>query len=171
MRTLRLLGLFLAVVLPAAANAASLLKFDLSSSFYSASWTLPSEPTPDSNTTTRFIIRATGDFGGGRTSADIEFYAAAQDGGLALFDIDTGNGLANFFGDITFAGTPDAPLFSPGVYFLTEANQPEFPGRGELTITSLGTAAVPEPAAWALMIAGFGLVGAAARRRTVRAIA
>ena len=26
-------------------------------------------------------------------------------------------------------------------------------------------AAVPEPASWALMIAGFGLVGAAARRR------
>jgi hypothetical protein len=25
---------------------------------------------------------------------------------------------------------------------------------------------VPEPAAWALMIAGFGLVGAALRRRT-----
>jgi hypothetical protein len=27
------------------------------------------------------------------------------------------------------------------------------------------TASVPEPAAWALMIAGFGLVGAALRRR------
>lgn len=30
---------------------------------------------------------------------------------------------------------------------------------------TLTTAAVPEPAAWALMIAGFGLVGAAARRK------
>ena len=29
----------------------------------------------------------------------------------------------------------------------------------------LGTAAVPEPAAWALMLAGFGLVGGAMRRR------
>lgn len=33
------------------------------------------------------------------------------------------------------------------------------------------TATVPEPTAWALMIAGFGLTGAALRRRQVRAIA
>ncbi len=35
-------------------------------------------------------------------------------------------------------------------------------GTASLVITSAG---VPEPASWALMIAGFGLVGAAARRR------
>nr|WP_310523920.1 PEPxxWA-CTERM sorting domain-containing protein [Polymorphobacter sp.] len=33
------------------------------------------------------------------------------------------------------------------------------------TRIELGTGAVPEPASWAMMIAGFGLVGAAARRR------
>jgi hypothetical protein len=33
-----------------------------------------------------------------------------------------------------------------------------------------GANAVPEPAAWALMIAGFGLVGATARRRTRTAV-
>jgi hypothetical protein len=32
-------------------------------------------------------------------------------------------------------------------------------------IDFLGTAAVPEPGTWALMIAGFGLAGAALRRR------
>jgi Bacterial pre-peptidase C-terminal domain/PEP-CTERM motif len=38
-----------------------------------------------------------------------------------------------------------------------------------LTITGLTpTAAVPEPAAWALMILGFGLVGGAMRRRTTQ---
>lgn len=31
---------------------------------------------------------------------------------------------------------------------------------------NFGTAAVPEPAAWGMMIVGFGLVGAAMRRRT-----
>lgn len=35
-----------------------------------------------------------------------------------------------------------------------------FNGRGELTIST-----VPEPQSWALLIAGFGLVGAVARRR------
>jgi PEP-CTERM motif len=41
----------------------------------------------------------------------------------------------------------------------------------ELTVTGLtpsATGAVPEPAAWALMIAGFGLVGSAMRRRTAK---
>ena len=36
--------------------------------------------------------------------------------------------------------------------------------------TDLGGATVPEPASWALMIAGFGLVGAAMRRRHARGV-
>jgi PEP-CTERM motif len=36
---------------------------------------------------------------------------------------------------------------------------------GLVTIGSVAAGGVPEPAAWALMIAGFGLVGSAARRR------
>ncbi len=39
------------------------------------------------------------------------------------------------------------------------------------TVVTLGSGAVPEPASWAMMIAGFGLVGAAARRRQSRATA
>jgi hypothetical protein len=35
----------------------------------------------------------------------------------------------------------------------------------EGTLVTLSATAVPEPAAWAMLIAGFGLVGAAARRR------
>lgn len=40
---------------------------------------------------------------------------------------------------------------------------------GTFTVTPATTAAVPEPASWALMIAGFGLAGARLRRRVVTA--
>ena len=40
-----------------------------------------------------------------------------------------------------------------------------------LFLSGLGTGAVPEPASWAMLIAGFGLTGAMARRRRVRALA
>ena len=40
----------------------------------------------------------------------------------------------------------------------------------ELTHAALGGAAVPEPASWALMIGGFGMAGAALRRRRAVAI-
>jgi hypothetical protein len=40
-----------------------------------------------------------------------------------------------------------------------------------LTVLDVGTPnAVPEPASWAMMIAGFGLVGAGARRRSRGAV-
>ncbi len=57
-----------------------------------------------------------------------------------------------------------AVLVGPGSYSfsITGAGEGGIPaGLG----VRLDTAAVPEPAAWALMISGFGLVGAAARRR------
>lgn len=49
-----------------------------------------------------------------------------------------------------------------------------FGARGELysaSSWSLSAATVPEPASWALMITGFGLVGSALRRRRVAATA
>ena len=48
-----------------------------------------------------------------------------------------------------------------GIEFRNGSNGQVF-ALGELNFTA---AAVPEPASWAMMIAGFGLVGATARRR------
>jgi hypothetical protein len=56
----------------------------------------------------------------------------------------------------------------PGTYFAFE----DLPGGGDFNYTDLqfvlrnGNLGVPEPASWAMMIAGFGLVGGAMRRRT-----
>jgi hypothetical protein len=49
--------------------------------------------------------------------------------------------------DFVFASTPTADLDAASGH-----------------LTSLSAAAVPEPASWALMISGFGLVGGAMRR-------
>ncbi len=57
---------------------------------------------------------------------------------------------------------------SPTQYELYQANGG---GYTENSVGTLTLTAVPEPAAWTLMIAGFGLVGAAARRRSVAAAA
>jgi hypothetical protein len=75
-------------------------------------------------------------------------------------------GFTQFSGNTVFAGTTANPIFSPGVFQL---NNPFFGGPATLTISELaggGTGAgVPEPSTWALLLIGFALVGAAARRR------
>ena len=43
-------------------------------------------------------------------------------------------------------------------------------GIGEVQFTGTAINAVPEPATWAMMIGGFALAGAAARRRTARTV-
>lgn len=55
---------------------------------------------------------------------------------------------------------------NPATNFLTVENKTnEAQLRGRLVLYSEATDGVPEPATWAMFIAGFGLVGAAARRR------
>lgn len=51
---------------------------------------------------------------------------------------------------------------------FTYRNDPSYWHLDGVSVTRL-TAAIPEPASWATMIAGFGLVGMAYRRRRVRA--
>jgi hypothetical protein len=56
-------------------------------------------------------------------------------------------------------------------FTLTTKNNPDnVPGGSNTAIYTLGSvavpsAAIPEPAAWAMMLGGFGLIGAASRRR------
>ena len=57
-------------------------------------------------------------------------------------------------------------------FVASQAVQNEFSieRTGTLTIGTVANAAVPEPVSWAMMLGGFGLLGAAARRRTRRAV-
>jgi hypothetical protein len=75
--------------------------------------------------------------------------------GPVSFDISGGSGAAFVaFGNSLYGlnlGTGEASLLG---------------GFGSTTITDITALAVPEPATWAMMIAGFGMAGAAIRRRS-----
>ena len=62
-----------------------------------------------------------------------------------------------------YSGAEATPTFLTGTFLLTE-----FGGTGTytLTISNPAAAAVPEPATWAMMLAGFGMVGVGLRRRS-----
>ena len=82
----------------------------------------------------------------------------------------------NLLLDITVAGT--APLGGYNSFFEADVSGTQtsrvfdnsFGAIADPTglVTSFGTGAVPEPASWALMITGFGMVGAGMRRRATR---
>ena len=91
-------------------------------------------------------------------------------GGGSVFRIFTGGSV---FADFNLTGNP---IFATGTnYAVTVSGGEPITGAfGTAVITGgagvlrgeLAVAAVPEPATWAMMIGGFGVLGAAARRRT-----
>jgi hypothetical protein len=67
----------------------------------------------------------------------------------------------------TLAGSSCALLLSPASVGLRNKS---FDSDGTYEVLSSGGGAVPEPATWAMMIVGFGLAGAALRRRPNAAV-
>ena len=130
-------------------------------------FTLDSNPTPDNVSEGKgffAINNVAGVFQNGLTSyvsANIDFFlkgGAAQSGGFEL-DVPGGNSFLNAAGQQLFnfaGGTLAAPTFRTGQFVLD----------GGTTLTISEIAAVPEPATWAMMIGGFGLVGGTLRRRS-----
>jgi hypothetical protein len=107
-------------------------------------------------------------FGSSITSANTYFGFAYNDGGVVAFD---------YFPSLTTAGTFVAPEgFVPALgSTFSSSLAPQQNAFGALNTrtysinaTAESVAAVPEPATWALMILGFGIVGAALRRRRTR---
>jgi hypothetical protein len=86
------------------------------------------------------------------------------DGSVAAFDLPlTVNGGASYFGVVDTVG------FSRVV--VSQANRPGYMDAWGVDDISFNLGGgVPEPAAWALMVGGFGAIGIMARRRRVAAI-
>jgi len=97
--------------------------------------------------------------GSAGTAESITFNVASFDGGLT---IQLGSAFLNFFGSQLFTGSTTAPTFLTGSFALLEDGDLDLPAT--LTIGEVASP-VPEPASWAMMMAGFGIVGYAMRRR------
>ena len=84
------------------------------------------------------------------------------------------DGAIDFFNTARLTGVAAENLTAPGtsVSLYSQALQGELPsGTGGQFVYPPSvpqTGAVPEPATWAMMIGGFGLIGSLARRRTLR---
>lgn len=98
---------------------------------------------------------------------DLNFYTGPAGGGFGVNNPNDGDfGLFSLEGPQLFSGTLNSPAFTPGTYAFT--NDFYYGAvRATLTITQLSAPGVPEPATWAMLIMGFGAMGAAMRRRTV----
>lgn len=122
------------------------------------------------------ISNVAGTFGANGLFANASFFrtgAAAQDGGIEL-DIPGGNFFfagtvflapenQKFPGQL-FIGTLSAPIFKLGEFVLLDQTGT----KQRLSISAAPLSAVPEPATWAMMLLGFGMVGFGLRRRAAR---
>lgn len=147
------------------ASAASYL-FQLSGS-RDALFTIDTSVTPDFQSSSAFGNQVSynniaGSFGGLPGTASVGF-------GTGLFaDLNIGNsalGFTQFSGPDLFSLANNVPVFNIGTFQLPSIVS----GASTLTISS-SAAAVPEPAAWAMFIAGFGLIGVTMRSKKVGVI-
>ncbi|CAM3200179.1 hypothetical protein SPAN111604_09995 [Sphingomonas antarctica] len=148
---------------PAFAADFSFVRYDGSDRPFT--FNIATSPTPDFSSAKTFEIdgvstHETGQFGQPLVyDADYTFYSDADGGGFL-------NGFVAYYSAQLFGGTTAAPTFYNGVFDLSDFGGG--PPVGTLTITNgatLPTGGVPEPASWALMLAGFGAAGVALRRR------
>jgi hypothetical protein len=160
----------LAGLTAAAPASAELLQFTLTGP-YEAVWFIDSNPTPNSVGSDSFVLQDVvgnysqipGNTGTVYSLADFEFYNADFDGGFYASNFYDGNDLLTADGAQLFSGAVAAPTFTSGSYTLTDYSDRSI--TYNLTIGSAALPAVPEPASWALMILGFGVIGGTMRYR------
>lgn len=103
------------------------------------------------------------------------FFTTVDQGGVGLLRLDrepAGQMQFRLFGTQLFTGPTSAPVFTLGTFDLSSTprngGDPVQPLTYRLTISDMPIGAVPEPAAWAMMLVGVGSIGAALRRRRAK---
>jgi hypothetical protein len=113
--------------------------------------------------------------GSGTINSGVTFFAPIQQGGLQIGFLPFGNfRLINtaLVENISF-NSQTLPTFKLGTFAVSTTPQNNGPrpfDNYRITIAN-AVGAVPEPSTWAMMLIGFGAVGASLRRRRVSAIA
>lgn len=161
-----LAGLALSATMAAAPASAALLTFDVTGS-RTATFNLDSNAVPSRFTTSAlvgdqiFFNSVAGTFGGVAGIADINF-GSGLIASLNINGVSPTSFSGQFSGATLFGGTPANPVFNTGTFALSG---PLF-SQASLTIRNASvSSAVPESATWAMMLVGFGAVGAASRYR------
>jgi hypothetical protein len=167
---IRKIAILSALACAVSALPAAAATFALTSNTYNVAFVLPDSPAPALSVPgIGFISPTTGTVNGNPyTFSNITFLNAAYPnygitGGLS-FDGSVNN---VYYGTQLYSGSETAPTFLAGTYTLTRYGTGEI---GTLVISDVSGGAVPEPASWALMLGGFGLVGGAMRRRQRMAV-
>ncbi|QQV76957.1 PEP-CTERM sorting domain-containing protein [Sphingomonas aliaeris] len=162
-KTIKAMLLAAPLALVSTSADAATYRFDLSGAF-DASFTIDSDllaPPVDSGSDYFLVTNIGGTFGGmADVASSIQFSTLAGNGGLTL-ELSGGDFLG-FFGSQLFTGMTSMPSFTLGQYTLT-ADIDGAPAL--LDISEITASAVPEPASWAMMIAGMGGIGFTMRRR------
>lgn len=131
---------------------------------YSASWQLQSTVASDVSSAGEgfYLFDVEGDFPDSTFNVvDLVFFHSDIGGGMVIKDYYGGDTiLLSTDGPQLYTGPEDMPTFQLGTFALTE-----YQGSATYTLTVTEVSAVPEPASVAMLLAGFGVVGAAAARR------
>lgn len=108
--------------------------------------------------------------GSGSINSGVTFFAPINQGGLQIGFLPFGNFrlINTALVENTSFSPQSLPMFKPGTFALSTTPQNSGPrpfDNYNITIAAAVTA-VPEPATWAMMLVGFGGVGAAMRRKS-----
>lgn len=109
-----------------------------------------------------------GTFNGVSTSSNVASSITFGTGAFSALGVSApGFGFGSFAGPNLFNGSTTSPMFNLGTFNLGQVMTGAGTGGGRLTISQAPASAVPEPATWAMLLAGFGMVGYGMRRRRV----